>query len=417
MKNCKICENKLEKILDLGKMPVANGFIRFLDKEEFKFHLELFLCPHCLMVQLGEIVEPEVLFHEDYPFFSSTSRWMKDHFQKQGEEILEILSDKEKPFVVELGCNDGIMLEFLQKKGIDHAGIEPSGNVARVAKEKGIRVLNSFFNQKLAADIKNEFGSADVISGSNVMCHIRDLHSVFDGFETLLKKEGLIFFEDPYLLDILKKVSFDQIYDEHVYYFSAHSIRFLAEAHGFEIVKIRPLEVHGGSVRFYLRRKGVSSPEGSVEEYLEREKKFGMDKLSTYEEFDLKIKRLCEELNKTLTDIKKEGKNVVGYGATSKSTTLLNYARIGPDVLEYISDITPAKIGKWTPGTHIPIKSYEEFQKSPPAYSLLLAWNHQDEIFNKERDYLSGGGKFIVPFPEVKIIRGTQYSFNTCNLK
>jgi len=316
---------------------------------------------------------------------------------------MEITSSKKSPFVVELGCNDGIMLKHIAARGINHIGIEPSGNVAVLARQKGVQVLEKFFTRDTAKEIVDKYGHADIICGANVMCHIEEINSVLEGVNILLKDDGILFFEDPYLLDIVKKSSFDQIYDEHIYYFSGLSISELGRRHNMQLIDMIHQNVHGGSMRYYLKKNGSNVVTDRAKEYLSQEKAFELQKIESYLNFKYRVDKICSDLKTILIKIKQKGSRIAGYGATSKSATLLNYAQIGPDIIDYISDTTPTKINKYTPGTHIPIKSYEFFAADNPPYTLLLAWNHKEEIFKKEKEYRQKGGKFITYFPEVSI--------------
>lgn len=403
MGQCKICRQETDQIISFGKMPIANGFISNVSDDEFTYELKVDFCPKCFMVQLGETVRPDLMFNEDYHFISSTSTAMEIHFEKVADEIANMISSNESPFVVELGCNDGIMLRHILAKGIRHLGVEPSRNVALIAREKGIEVLEKFFNSATTKDILKKYGQADVICGSNVMCHIENINSVFEGVYILLKDDGILFFEDPYLLDIIKKTSFDQIYDEHIYYFSGLSISELAKKHHMQLVDMVHQDVHGGSMRYYLKKNGAGSISENVKEFLAEEMKLKLNEKGGYVRFNDNVNHICRDLKNILLKLRKDGHRVAGYGATSKSTTLLNYAGIGPDMIDYISDITPTKINKYTPGTHIPVKPHEFFTTDSPPYMLLLAWNHEKEILNKERDYRKKGGKFITYFPKVSI--------------
>lgn len=402
MNQCKICGSKTELIIDFGQMPIANAFIVDPKQKEFFYHLQVAFCPKCLMVQLAETVKPEMMFHDDYQFISSTSSTMARHFKQVAQEIIKKVSNQKDPFVVELGSNDGIMLKHLVKKNIRHLGVDPAGNVADMARQQGVQVLKEFFNKKTATKIAQQYGQADIICGSNVFCHIEDINSVFAGISHLLKPDGIAFFEDPYIYDIVKKSSFDQIYDEHIYYYSGLSVSNLADRHGLKLVDMKHEDVHGGSMRYYLK-KSPAKISSNVNKYLSLERKLNLHQLAGYSKFRTRVNKICQDLKKTLIKIKKSGHQTVGYGATSKSTTTLNYAKIGPDLIDYISDTTPSKISKYTPGTHIPIKSYDYFIKDQPSYSLLFAWNHQKEIFTKEKKYRQNGGKFITYFPQVKI--------------
>jgi methylation protein EvaC len=384
-------------------MPIANAFVSEVNRNEYFYELSVIFCPDCFMVQLQNCVPPEFMFNEDYAYFSSISQAMEDHFREMAGEIIDTASDKVSPFVIELGCNDGIMLKHISRKGINHLGIEPSANVAAAAARNGVNVMERFFNADTALAIRDEYGPADIICGANVMCHIENINSVFEGVNILLKDEGILFFEDPYVYDIVNYNSFDQIYDEHVFYFSGHSVSNLAARHNLRLFDMKEQDVHGGSMRYYIKR----GKEGSVSEragmYLEKERERKLHVIEGYAGFQTIVDSICSDLRKVLSDIKRSGGRVVGYGATSKSTTLLNYAKIGPELIDYISDTTPTKIGKLTPGTHIPIKSYDHFRNDSSSYTLLLAWNHKREILKKEKEYRKRGGKFITFFPKLNI--------------
>ena len=403
MSLCKVCNHELRSIISFGKMPISNRFVSVLTADEFLYDLSLGFCPKCFMVQLEECVDPVMMFNEDYAYFSSISKAMEGHFEEMANEITGLVSGKVHPFVVELGCNDGIMLKYVAEKRIPHLGIEPSENVATSAKAKGINVIGEFFNSKSASEIMDAYGQADVICGANVMCHIEDINSVFKGISILLKPEGVFFFEDPYLLDIVEKTSFDQIYDEHIYYFSGLSISNLAKRHGLKLVDMLPQEVHGGSMRYYLKKGAECTVSGNVGRYLSREKTLKLHTPEGYIRFRDRVDKICSDFKNTLLNIKAAGKRIAAYGATSKSTTLLIYSKVGPNLIDYVSDTTPTKIGKYTPGTHIPVKSHDHFLRDAPPYTVLLAWNHKREIFEKEKEYRERGGKFITFFPEVVI--------------
>jgi methylation protein EvaC len=383
-------------------MPIANGFVKKPSVKEFVFMLKIVFCPSCYMVQLGKTVPPEKMFHDHYQFFSSTSKGMEKHFQKQAEHIKKLIKTEKDPFVVEIGSNDGIMLKHIATAKIRHLGIEPSKNVAEVSKQYGVNVDSVFFNQKTAREIREEYGKADIICGSNVICHIENINSVFEGVAELLADDGYFFFEEPYIYDIVKNNSFDQIYDEHIYYYSGLSVSNLAKRHGLQLVDMKHQDVHGGSMRYYLK-KGKSKVSPTVKKFINLEKKLKLHTIGGYKNFKKNVDNICSDLKKLLEKLTSQGHRITGYAATSKSTTLLNYAKIGPDLIEYISDTTPSKIGLFTPGSKIPVKSYDYFSKHHPKYTVLFAYNHKKEIFEKEKNYRENGGKFIIYFPNVRI--------------
>ena len=402
---CLICSSAVEPFLSFGRMPIANGFLtpeQFSD--EYFFNLSVGLCGTCSMVQLTEQLDPQELFHESYAYFSSISRRMAEHFERFAGLVMNDHLKSSEPFVVEIGSNDGIMLRHFAGAGIGHLGVEPSANVARVAMDQGIDTVCKFFDEGLARQIAEERGQADAVLGANVMCHIPDLHSVAEGIRILLKPEGVLIFEDPYLGDIVEKTSYDQIYDEHAFYFSVASISYLFEQHGLEVVDVVPQNVHGGSMRYVVAHAGAGPVSPAVAAQRAKERELGLSQPETYERLAHNVERSCSELMALLHDLKRQGKRVVGYGATSKSTTVTNYCGITPDLVEFISDTTPDKQGKFSPGAHIPIRPYQEFAANHPDYALLFAWNHGEEIMENEQEFQSAGGKWILYVPKVQVL-------------
>ena len=402
---CLVCEASIETLMSFGRMPIANGFLTpdQFEKEYF-FELSLGFCPECSMVQLIKRVDTERLFHQDYAYFSSISRRMASHFKAFADSVKKDYLQSDDPFVVEIGSNDGILLRHISQAGIRHLGVDPAANVARAAEEKGVRTLCRFFNKDLAKEIVAQNGQADLLLAANVMCHIPDIHPVIDGIRILLKPGGIFAFEDPYLGDIIEKTSYDQIYDEHVFYFSLSSISHLFEKHAMEIIHIIPQNVHGGSMRYFIAEKGTRAVSEAVIAQRQKEASAGLTQSETFDTFRKNIERSREQLISILHDIGGRGKRIVGYGATSKSTTVTNYCGITPGQVEFISDTTPGKQGKYSPGAHIPVLPYENFVANYPDYALLFAWNHMEEIFEKEREFSALGGKWVVYVPEVRIL-------------
>lgn len=405
MSDCLICGSSIEPFMSFGRMPIANGFLRpeqFPD--EYFYNLKVGACETCKMVQLTERVDPERLFHENYVYFSSISTRMAEHFGEFASLVMTDYLKSPDSFVVEVGSNDGIMLQHFARAGVRHLGVEPSANVAQAAIAKGVHTVCRFFDVDLARQILEENGPADAILGANVMCHIADLHSAVAGIKLLLKPNGVLMFEDPYLGDVVEKTSYDQIYDEHVFYFSVASIDYVFKQHGLEVVDIMPQEVHGGSMRYVIAHKGARKVVHAVSAQRAREDALGLGRLEFFERLCHNIERSRDELMALLHDLKRRGKRVVGYGATSKSSTVINYCGITPELVEFISDTTPDKQGKYSPGAHIPIRRYEEFVTDYPEYALLLAWNHGEEIMAKEQSFRDAGGKWIVYVPTVRVL-------------
>ena len=408
---------QLKKIISFGKMPIANGFLEEKDfSKEYFFELAVGIDPDTKAFQLLEHPEPQQMFHENYAFFSSTSKRMGDHFEKMAQHYLEeFIPSSDNAFVVELGSNDGIMLRHFARCDIKHLGIEPSSNVAEVARKNGVNSISKFFGEETAVEVESEYGKADIISAANVMCHIPDLNSVGSGVDTLLKDKGIFVFEDPYLGAMVQKTSYDQIYDEHVYIFSVESVSNIFSAHGLEVFHVAPQVTHGGSMRYYLCRKGAHAIRDSVRDQLVFEKNLGLQGEKAYENFAQRCEKSKQDFVSLLKTLKSEGKTVAGYAATSKSTTVLNYCDVGPDLIDYICDTTPLKQGKFSPGMHIPVKPYETFKKDYPDYAVLFAWNHAREVFAKEKEFVARGGKWIVFVPEVKVLDSSELEDYLCD--
>lgn len=404
--SCRICGTELMPFMSFGQMPIANGFLTPAEFEsEYFFELKPGFCESCSTLQILEQPDPQEMFHENYAFFSRTSKHMTVHFESYANWVKKNYLTSKDPFVVEIGSNDGLMMEFFAKDGIRHLGIEPSANVAEKARSFGVETLCSFFNLDAAEKIVSEKGPADALIGANVMCHIPDLNGVAQGADRLLTPKGVLIFEEPYLGDMIENTAYDQIYDEHVFIFSVRSTQNIFARHDFELVDVKPQPTHGGSMRYVLARKGKWPISSDVEKQLVYEDKMRLSLKSTYDSFREKCEQSREKLVKVLNQQKDRGRKIAGYAATSKSTTVLNYCNIGPDLIEYVSDTTPIKQGKFSPGMHIPIRSYETLRNGYPDGFLLFAWNHKAEVMEKEASFIESGGEWITYVPEVDIIR------------
>jgi len=405
MSNCLICDNEYTPFVDFGNMPIANAFsLKEELIDEYTFRMQVGFCSKCKMVQLVEQPDREKMFHDNYAFFSSTSSYMIDHFKLFANSVAELQDLNKNSFVVEIGSNDGILLQNFNNMNVPSLGIEPSKNVANVAINKGMNVLSEFFDQPLAERILNSYQQADAILSANVMCHIPYMHSIYKGVKVLLKDDGVFIFEDPYLGEIIEKTSFDQIYDEHVFLFSAISVNNLANMHGLELIDVEAQITHGGSMRYTLAHKGMKNISKNVADLIEKEMVLGLDDNKSYLGFTDSVNQIKRNLIELLTDLKSQGKKIVAYGATSKSTTVTNYFGITPNLVESIYDTTPIKQNKFSPGAHIPVLPYDQFHDSNPDYVLLFAWNHAAEIMKKEKDYMSNNKYWITYIPQVKII-------------
>ncbi|MFC9975248.1 methyltransferase domain-containing protein [Spirillospora sp. NPDC127200] len=404
MPQCRICRGPLQEFCDFGRQPLSDGFLTPDQVEqEFLFRLAVGVCSSCSMVQLIEEVPRDRMFHEHYPYLSSGSETMRKHFQRTAEHLLRTELTGPDPFVVELGCNDGVMLRTVRDAGVRHLGVEPSDGVAEIARSKGVRVTTEFFEESSAAAIRDADGPADVVYAANTVCHIPYLDSVFRGLDRLLAPEGVFVFEDPYLAEIVDRTAFDQIYDEHFYFFCVTSVSAMARRFGFELVDAEHLPVHGGELRYTIARAGRREPSAAVADLLGRERARGLTGLDTLRGFADRVHRNRDDLVTLLERLRAEGKRVVGYGATAKSATVTNFCGIGPELVPFICDTTPGKQGRLAPGSHIPVRPAEAFADPYPDYALLFAWNHAEEIMAKEHEFRRRGGRWIRYVPEVRI--------------
>jgi methylation protein EvaC len=402
---CRVCGGVVEEFLDLGRQPLSDRFLKPGDTGgEFFFRLAVGRCASCTMVQLAEEVPRDLMFHEDYPYYSSGSSVMREHFAEAARGFLKAASGITDPFFVEIGSNDGVMLKTIQEAGGRHLGFEPSGRVAEVARAAGLRVRTDFFEESTATELRSAEGPADVIYAANTLCHIPYLDSIFRGVDALLAPGGMLVFEDPYLGDIVAQTSFDQIYDEHFYLFTARSVQAMAGRFGFELVDVRRLSVHGGEVRYSLARRGERRPAAAVAELLAEEHGRDLASMETMRGFAANVVRIRSSLMAMLTTLRDEGRTVVGYGATAKSATVTNFCGIGPDLVSYVCDTTPAKQDRLTPGKHLPVRASAAFADPYPDYALLFAWNHADEIMAKEQGFREAGGRWILYVPTVHVI-------------
>ncbi|MFI1169708.1 methyltransferase domain-containing protein [Streptomyces sp. NPDC020801] len=405
MRTCRICGGLLHTFCDFGAQPLSSAFLEPDRTDgEFFFRLAVGLCESCTMVQLVEEVPRHLMFRQEYPYLSSGSATMRKHFEQTAQWFLETELTGPDPFIVELGCNDGVMLKTIAQAGVRHLGVEPSRGVAEVARNNGVRVSTDFFQEDLAVRTRQADGVADVVYAANTVCHIPYLDSIFRGLDALLAPGGVFVFEDPYLAEIVERTAYDQIYDEHFYYFTATSVRNMARFYGFELVNVERLPVHGGEVRYTIARVGRRQPSPSVAELLVEEERRGLSDLKTLRHFVSKVERAGNDLVCLLERLRAEGRSVVGYGATAKSATVTNYCAIGPDLLPFVCDTTPAKQGRLTPGAHIPVFSPERFSQPYPDYALLFAWNHAEEIVAKEQEFRKAGGRWILYVPSVHIV-------------
>ncbi len=401
MFKCKVTQKKIKPFMSFGSMPLANGFLKKSQfKKEFFYKMEVGFNEDLSLFQLAEQPEAKLMFNKDYPFFTSSSNFMINHFRLFSKWLKKNNYLKNNYNLIEIGSNDGTFLNNFKNTSINFFGIEPSKNMSDLSNKKKIPALNFFFNFENVKNLKKSIGKTNLITAANVICHVQDLNSLILGIDLLLNKKGIFIFEEPYLGSMYSKVSYDQIYDEHVFMFSAHSVKKIFNIYGFDLINVIPQVTHGGSMRYVIGRANEHKITKNVEKILQYEKK---NKIDSFEGC-LNFKKKCLEskflLKEKINRMKSMDKKIVGYGATSKSTTILNYCGINSKHINCIFDTTKEKVGKFTPGTHIPIVNMKDFNKYNKDYVYLFAWNHKDEIFRKEKKFKKDGGKW---FSHVKL--------------
>lgn len=388
-----------KEFLDLGKQPIANGFLNKEDFDnEFLFELKAVFDEETKLVSLKEFVAPELMFNENYAYHASMSETMKIHFKG----LAKNLQKEFRPVnVLEIGSNDGI---FIRHFNTDTTiAVEPCKNFADMTNDMEYKTYDKFWTTELSKLIKQDYGTMDLIYAANCICHIHDLDDTFTAVKNLLSDDGIFVFEDPSLIRMMERGSYDQLYDEHAHIFSVTALQNILRKNDLEIFRVDNLSVHGGSNRIYVKsiHNRYQEIESSVKNNLLKEDKFGLNDFKTYQIFSDRVKKSKEDLVSTLKKLKQDGKKVIAYGAASKVTTVFNYCGIDKSLVEYITDTTPSKIGKHQPGTHIPIVSPDDGFDETVDVAYLGAWNFKTEIMNKETDYLSRGGKFITHVPQV----------------
>jgi len=408
---CRFCNSSnLERILDFGNFPLAGGFLKEIDfPNENYYPLNLKLCKDCFLVQICDVVPADVLFKENYFFFSSAIATLVDHFKSFARETHErFLKGKEKPSAFELGCNDGVLLKPLAELGVRSVGIDPATNIVNSIDSKDITVINDYFTENRAIEIKKDHGQFDVFLSSYSFAHIDDMIDVMKGVKCLLKNDGVLVIEIYYLGTLIDGMQYDMIYHEHMSYYSLKSLKIFLKLFDMEIFDLCNIPgVRSGSVRFYARNIGQRGEHISpaVISMIEYEDYKGFDKIETYSIYSERVAGTRNNLLDTLNRLKNEGKTIIGYGASGRGTIVMNYCGIDKRYLDYVVDDAPAKQGFYTPGTHVPIKSWDYLkEKKYPDYAVLFAWAFIDEIVKKRHDYLQQGGNFIVPLPEVRVI-------------
>jgi SAM-dependent methyltransferase len=401
---CRACgADSLRRFLSLGPQPLANAFPRDATDalaEQF-FPLDVYFCESCSLVQLADVIDPAVLF-SDYIYVTGTSATIAAHNVRYAQAVAERLTLRRDELVAEVASNDGSLLSCFQGHGVRVLGVEPARNIAAMAVDRGIPTDNRFFNHAVGVELRAKHGAARAVIGNNVLAHVDDARDFLRGFAAFLADDGLAVVEVPYAREMLERLEYDTIYHEHLCYFTVTSLARLAEAAGLTIAHVDRVPVHGGSLRVYMRKGGAHADEPRA--MMRDEDARGLGDFATWHGWASMVARNRHELRLLLEQLRGEGKRVAGYGAPAKGNTLLNYCGIDPTLLPYTVDKNPLKVGRLTPGMHIPVRPVDTLLQDRPDYVLILAWNFAEEIMTQQAAYRAQGGRFIIPVPSPVIL-------------
>jgi len=395
----------IKKFLDLGLQPLANKYLTKKDlvkkKVEYYYHLEVGFNTSSKLVSILNTVPSKKMFNKDYPYRASMSKTMLSSFKKLSNDIINNFNPN---LIIEIGSNDGSFVKNFDKTKV--ICVDPCINLAKFTRKMGYKTFSNFWNMKLAKKIKAKIKNIDLIYSANTLSHIQNLNSVFNSIVHVLSDDGVLIIEDPSLLECFKKVSYDQFYNEHIYIFSLLSIKYLLKRYNLEVFNIEKLSTHGGSLRYYIKKisNNKFKINKKVKMQLDQELNFGLNKYLTYIKFKNNVEKSRRKLVEIFSKLKNKNKTIIGYGATAKVNTILNFCKIKSETLDYFLDTTPSKTGKFMPGSHLYIQRYNKVLTNQADYVFLGAWNFKKEIFKKERKYIKRGGKFITHVPIPKII-------------
>jgi len=406
---CRFCHTPLKQsFCDLGMSPLSNANLRLeqLNDMEPFYPLHAYVCEACLLVQLDTFESPQHLFNDHYAYFSSYSDSWLAHAKAYVEDMTTRFKLGSENQVVEIASNDGYLLQFFVQNKIPALGVEPAGNVANAAREKGVTTLEKFFGVATATQLLKEGKAADLLLGNNVLAHVPDLNDFVAGLKILLKPNGVITMEVPHLLRLMQNNQFDTIYHEHFSYFSFLTAEKIFSAHGLTLFDVEELGTHGGSLRIFGRHSADTSRPvmDRIGAMKEQEAAAGLDTPTGYTRFDQQVRETKRRLLEFLIESKQAGKTIVGYGAPAKGNTLLNYCGVRTDFINFTVDRSPHKQGAYLPGTHIPIFHPDKIAETKPDYILILPWNIKDEIMEQLAYVREWGAKFVLPIPQVEVV-------------
>jgi SAM-dependent methyltransferase len=406
--SCRMCgEESLTKVMSLTPTPPGNDFLtkEELGREEPVYPLDLYFCEACHHVQLGHVVDPQILYQKNYRYVSATSAHFVNHLKNYAVEMVDRFRLQSGDLVADIGSNDGTCLSFFKEQGMSVVGVDPATDIAERATENGIETVADFFGYDLAVELREKYGAAKYITSHNACAHIDDLLDVVKGVEHWIAEDGVFVLEVGYLLDVYRNTWFDTIYHEHVDYHTVAPFEKLFARVGMELIAVDRISPQGGSIRVMVqKRSGTIECDSSVDKLIDLERELGMDRAETFHQFDRKISEVRDKLQKLLASLKEDGKTIAGFGAPTKATTLMAHFGLDETLLDFIVDDNPLKQGLFTPTTHIPVLSADELYVRKPDYLLILAWNFAEPIMKMHQKYRDEVGQFILPMPDPEIV-------------
>ncbi len=406
-KKCRLCKSTNLKIfLDLGHHPPSDQFIKEkkIDENIEYYPLKVNNCMSCGFKQLSYVVDPKILYQEDYPYESSLTKDGNNHFKEFANSCKKDFFLKETDLVIDVGSNVGNLLSHFQKIGIKILGVDPAKNICQIANKRGIRTINSFFNKKICHKIKKIYGHPKIITGSNVFAHIDNLDDFFKNIKTLLRSDGILIIEVPYFLNLIRNLEYDTIYHEHLSYITLLPLIKYLNKKNLEIFDVEEKDIHGGSIRIFIAFKKEFKKSNRLKNILFKEKRAKLNDMKNLLRFSKKVKENRIQLVNLLLKLKKKNKKIIALSAPAKGMTLLNYCKIDKDLIDFATEKSQLKINTFTPGVNIKVFPDSEIYKKKPDYALILAWNFYREIIKNNKNFFKIGGKFIVPIPKPRII-------------
>jgi len=406
--HCRVCNSiKIHKVIDLGDVPLAGGFLikKQFSKEKL-YPLTLNFCTNCYLLQTENVIDKDILF-KNYFYYSSKIKTLVSHFQDIINELALTYPTDASTFIIEIGANDGSFIKQALKKGFNALGIDPAKNIVRPLIAQGLPIINTYFTQDLAEKVIKSNGRADVVFSSNTLAHIENINDVFEGIHTILKEEGILIFEVHYLQNLILEKQYDMIYHEHQYYYSLHSIQVLLDQHNLVLFDASENTIHAGTLRCYVQKKnGLKKKSSRLHSLLKKELQHNLTTISTFKNYQKDIIQSKKDIYTFIISLKTKGKTIAGYGASGRGTILSNFCGLTSEILDVVIDDSPVKQGLYMPGIHVPIVSSQILLSNKrPDYVVLFAWSFWEEIIERNKQYLKEGGNFILPLPNIRIIK------------